>query len=410
MPFMDNNTIKKRLILKPVGLKYLDQFNQLLRYVFQVTNNDLLESGYDDGEIVRAKRPILKNAEVIGWFNDEQLVSQLCIYPCEVNIHGKIFSMGGLTGVGTYPEYANMGLMSDLIRTGLRIMKEKNQCISYLYPYSIPYYRRKGWEIMSDHLTYVLKDSQIPKNELVSGFVERLAVTDKDVIDIYDKFAHSNHGSLIRKEQEWEEYWRWENEEERIAAVYYDKDHNPKGYILYWIADEIFHIKDIIYLDQEARKGLWNFVYAHYSMVTEVHGNIYKNEPIHFLLDDGEIKETIEPYFMARIVDVKTFLSNFPFEETEVFTPFHFIISDPVAKWNNDTFGIIRNKDNDYEVVSEKVGKPVYIDIQTLTTMMMSYRSPYYLQKIERIRTDNTTIQTLEQIIPKEQPYFSDYF
>lgn len=407
---MDRDKIRERLTLKPFGLEYIDQFNELLRYVFQVTNNDIQQSGYEDGEIVKSKRPILKNAEVIGWFNDDQLISQLCIYPCQVNIHGKIFSMGGLTGVGTYPEYANLGLMNDLIKSGLQIMKDKEQWVSYLYPYSIPYYRRKGWEIMSDHLTFTIKDSQIPKNVEVKGFVERLAVTDKDVILVYDKFARSNHGALIRGKQEWEEYWRWENEDERIAAVYYDKDDIPQGYILYWIEEDVFHIKDIIYLNQEARIGLWNFIYAHYSMVDEVQGNIYKNDPIHFMLDDGQIKETIEPYYMARIVDVTGFLNNFPFKDSEVFTPFHFVISDPIAEWNQGVFGLVKDEYGGLKLIREEVGKAVYLDIQTLSTMFMSYRSPSYLSRIERLKADDDIIEILEQIIPDNQPYFSDYF
>lgn len=407
---MERNKIRERLTLKPFGLEYIDQFNELLRYVFQVTNSDIQESGYEDGEIVKSKRPILKNADVIGWFNEDQLVSQLCIYPCQVNIHGKIFSMGGLTGVGTYPEYANLGLMNDLIKSGLQIMRDKGQWISYLYPYSIPYYRRKGWEIMSDHLTFTIKDSQIPKNVGVKGFAERLPVTDKDVIAVYDKFARSNHGALIRGKQEWEEYWRWENEDERTAAVYYDKDDVPQGYILYWIEEDIFHIKDIIYLNQEARVGLWNFVYAHYSMVDEVQGNIYKNDPLHFLLDDGQIKETIEPYYMARIVDVTEFLNNFPFKESDIFTPFHFVVSDSIAEWNNGVFGLYKNEQGKLALTNEVVGKAVYLDIQTLTTMFMSYRSPSYLHKIERIEADSSTLEILEQIIPDNQPYFSDYF
>ena len=56
------------------------------------------------------------------------------------------------------------------------------------------------------------------------------------------------------------------------------------------------------------------------------------------------------------------------------------------------------------------MGKAVYLDIQTLTTMFMSYRSPSYLHKIERIEADSSTLEILEQIIPDNQPYFSDYF
>ncbi|MDD2646307.1 MAG: GNAT family N-acetyltransferase [Bacteroides sp.] len=407
---MERNKIREQLTLKPVSLKYIDQFNELLRYVFQVTNSELEESGYEDGEIIKAKRPILQNAEVFGWFNKDQLVSQICIYPCQVNIHGKIFQMGGITGVGTYPEYTNMGLMSDLIRRSLEKMKESQQLVSYLYPYSIPYYRRKGWEIMSDHITFKIKDTQIPDYNKIKGFVEREDVDHPDVLKVYDQFAHSNHGALVRSQLEWEEYWRWDNEEERIAAIYYNMKGEPTGYLFYWISDDIFHIMDMVYLNQEARKGLWNFVKAHDSMIDEVQGHIYKNETLAFLLDDSQITETIEPYFMARIVDVEDFLLEYPFRELETIKPFHFVISDPLAKWNEGIFSIHANKKGKVQVSREKIGKPVTIDIQTLTCMLLSYRRPYYLHKIERLKTDSETLGYLQRIIPNEQPYFGDYF
>mgnify|MGYP003623254581 FL=1 len=132
-----------------MNLDHLDQYNRLLRYAFQVTNRDLFNSGYEEGELLRSKRPVLEHANVIGWFNGDKLVSQLSVYPCRVNIHGVTMRMGGLTGVGTYPEYANLGLMSELIKMGLSGMRERGEWISYLYPYSIPFYRKKGWEIMS---------------------------------------------------------------------------------------------------------------------------------------------------------------------------------------------------------------------------------------------------------------------
>lgn len=68
----------------------------------------------------------------------------------------------------------------------------------------------------------------------------------------------------------------------------------------------------MFYLNQEARNGLWNFISAHFSMVYWVKGDIFKNEPLSFLLDDSEITETIAPFFMARIVDVKEFLLEYP--------------------------------------------------------------------------------------------------
>lgn len=405
---MIREKVRERLELKPVTLKHINQFNGLLRYVFQVTNEELQKSGYEDGELVRSKRPMLKQADAFGWFDQDKLVSQICIYPYEVNIHGRIFKMGGLTGVGTYPEYSGLGLMNDLIRTGLQKMRKHHQWISYLYPYSIPYYRDKGWEIMSDHMTFKVKDSQLPHKVEVPGFVERVGVGHSDVLQTYDRFARQTHGALIRNSLAWEEYWRWENEEERSAAVYYEDPHEPSGYLIYWIEDDVFHIKEMVYLNQEARRGLWNFIHAHYSMIDEVRGHIYKNEPLAFYLDDSQIEETIEPYMMARIVDVKEFLRRYPF--VDFYEPFHFVVSDPLAGWNNGVFGISGRKDGENIVTDKPVGGAVELDIRTLTATLMNYRLASFFAEMERLKTDIETLKLLESMITSQQPYFSDYF
>ena len=145
---------QRNLKMRPVENKYLEQYNQLLRYVFQVTEQDLHEVGWQEKEIIRAKFPTLEKADVLGWFDKENLVSQVAVYPMKVRVFQRTYEMGGLTGVGTYPEYSGQGLMHKLLEQALKNMRKRGQTISYLYPYSIPYYRRKGWEIISDKISY----------------------------------------------------------------------------------------------------------------------------------------------------------------------------------------------------------------------------------------------------------------
>lgn len=405
-----NFSIRDKLTIKPVTLEHLDQFNELLRYVFQVTSRDIEESGYEKhDELLREKRPVLQDAEVIGWFNDDKLVSQLCIYPCKVNIHNTLFDMAGLTGVGTYPEYANLGLMNDLIQIALQKMRDNKQWISYLYPYSIPFYRKKGWEIFSEYIVFNLKDFQLPRYDTQPGFVERLDVDERDVILVYDQFSRLNHGALIRSQLSWDEYWRWENENERTAAVYYDQNRTPLGVMFYWINNDILYIKDLFYLNQEARKGLWNFVYAHYSMVDKVKGRIYRHDPLAFQLQDSKIVETIEPYYMARIVDVGEFLKAYPFKVIPK-QPFHFVVTDPVAKWNNGIFSVYSDEAGHIMIDNQPRGKAIELSIQTLSSMLMSFRRPQFFFDYEYLKTDQAMIAILEAMLPTQQPYFSDYF
>ena len=288
--------------MKPVGSEYMEQYNALLRYVFQVTEQELSSIGWQEREIIRAKFPTMEKADVIGWFDNDTLVSQVAVYPMHVRIFGQTYAMGGLTGVGTYPEYSNMGLMHKLLEQALKNMKERGQDICYLYPYSIPYYRRKGWEIISDKISYEIKDYQLPKNHQVPGDVRRVDTEGEELKETYKRYAMRTHGAILRDDLAWNEYWLWDSDD-IMAAVYYNEKNEPDGYVIYWIAKEVFHIKDMIFNNEEARTGLWNFVAAHFSMINQVEGDTYTDEPLAFLLEDASIKEVISPYFMGRIVE-----------------------------------------------------------------------------------------------------------
>lgn len=400
---------KKQLKIKKVGLEHLTQYNQLLRYVFQVTYRDLHQIGWEEDEIIRAKSPALEQADVLGWFDGDKLISQAAVYPLQVRIFNKTYEMGGLTGVGTYPEYANQGLMHKLLYQALENMKKRGQSISFLYPYSIPYYRRKGWEIISDKITYEINDYQLPKNKQVPGEIERVAVDSEQVKKAYERFALQTHGALLRNDLLWNEYWLWEPDD-MMAAIYYNTEEEPDGYVLYRIADEVFHIKDMIFINEEARSGLWNFISAHFSMISKVIGNTYTDEPLAFLLEDADIKETISPYYMARIVDLEKFIAQYPFKPDTADREWTFMMDDPMLSWNQGVFTLRITAEGKGEVTRVSAKSNDKIDIQTMATMLLGYKRPDYLHKIGRIACAPETIDMLEDAIEQQAPYFSDYF
>ena len=329
----------------------------------------------------------------------------------QVNIEGVLYDMGGVTGVTTYPEYSGRGLIHTLVVKILEIMRERGQSISYLYPYSIPFYRKKGWEVVSDKLAFSIKDTQLPKHRPVPGMVERVDTEHEDLKNVYEYFAYQHHGALIRDSLAWDEYWRWEVDDV-IAAVYYDSSHKPLGSLVYHIENEIFYIKEMIYLNKEAYHGLWNYVSAHFSMITEVRGDNYTGEPMAFLFEDSEITETIAPYYMARIVDVPAFLSRYTFREAPEKLRLHLRVHDPLAPWNDNTF-LVRWKDE--ETICEIAEEGPYpnlieLDIQTLTAMLMGYKRPTYLYENERLKMEYYLVDVLEKLISNDKPYFSDYF
>lgn len=401
--------MNKNLKMMVVDKKYMEQYNALLRYVFQVTDSELTSIGWQEKEIIRAKYPTMEKADVIGWFDGDNLVSQVAVYPMQVNIFGKTYAMGGLTGVGTYPEYSNMGLMHKLLEQALKNMKEKKQYISYLYPYSIPYYRRKGWELISDRISYEVQDYQLPKTHQVTGTVRRVATDSEILQQTYSIYSSHTHGAIIRDELAWNEYWLWDKDD-IVAAIYYNEKDQPDGYIIYWIENEVFHVKDMIFNNEEARIGLWNFISAHFSMIDKVEGNIFSNEPLAFLLEDGNIKEVISPYFMGRIVDFCSFIENYPFKPDETDRSWKFTMTDPIMDCNRGNFQLNISKDGKAKAFKIQEQCTDKISTQTMTTMLMGYKRPGYLAKIGRIIAPEEVIDMLEDAIEQQSPYISDYF
>ena len=402
--------LEDRLKMRRLTTDDTAQYNALLRYAFQVTDSELAAIGWDQKDMEKSKKPVLKKTESFGFFDGDKLASQISIYPMQVNIYGRMYKMGGVTGVATYPEYSQHGLMSRLIKEALQNMRENHQSISMLYPYFIPYYRKKGWEIVTDIMTYTIKDTQLPKRRRTEGMVERVPIDSEDIRIVHDQFTAKRHGALKRNDLEWEEYWRWEADDV-LVAVYYNLKEEPTGYLVYYISNDVFRIKEFVYINEEAYHGLWNYISAHFSMIDKVVGNNYTNEPMAFLLEDSEIQEEIKPYMMARIVDFEAFIRKFPFDIISMYDDLHFIIEDPVMECNNGDFSL--RWDAKGETIVERGGtrgRTVRCNIQTLTTMFFGYRRPSYLRRIERLEADDEAVRILEDILPIDQPYFSDYF
>ena len=106
---------RQDLEIRPLGPEHVQQFNELLAYVFQITDADIEESGYD------SKKEMIKSETTdFGLIQSLRLVSQdhrpakspfILVKSTSTE---RITKWAALTGVGTYPEYAGHGLMQEL--------------------------------------------------------------------------------------------------------------------------------------------------------------------------------------------------------------------------------------------------------------------------------------------------------
>ena len=91
--------------------------------------------------------------------------------------------------------------MKRLMIQGLTQMHKEGKSFALLYPYSIPLYHHLGWEIISNKISYNIKDRQIPTKVSAPGYVRRVAYTEFH--ELHSHFASITHGCLFRNALAW---------------------------------------------------------------------------------------------------------------------------------------------------------------------------------------------------------------
>lgn len=365
--------------------------------------------------------------QIWGAFIEGNLASKMAILPLETYIHGKTFAMGGIASVATWPEYRRQGLVAKLLIRGLEIMKQNGQTLSFLAPFSFPFYRKYGWEIHGEYKKYNVKVEQLPKVK-GKGRMERITKENEGIRSLYESFARGFNGTLKRNDSWWENRI-FTNRSKGGVALYRDEPGEPKGYLYYHVWEKKMTIHEMVYLDHDCYLGLWEFIAQHDSMIKEVELEAHNRDPLPLLVDDPTFEQKVVPYFMVRIVDVKTLLEEYPFnwqsEDEQAFLH----ITDKQADWNNGTFLVQPKRSEEqgnhagqnsvtfYPQKQTELScahppkKGLSCDIQTLSTLLIGYQRPAVLHELGRLKGESQEVEQWEKLLPQGRTtYLMDFF
>ncbi|WP_054955098.1 GNAT family N-acetyltransferase [Paenibacillus dakarensis] len=359
----------------------------------------------------RKKR--FKPEQYWGVFEEGALQAKLTLIPFQVHMQGRVVEMGGIAGVATWPENRRKGHVAALLKHALETMKNQGQTISFLHPFSIPFYRKFGWELFTDFKKYNITADKFPSKKAVSGKIVR-GVTDISVYNsLYNSFAKGYNGTLVRDED-----W-WENsvfDSSLFRAVYYTADDEPQGYVLYKIKDKELICDEFIFMNEEARSALWTFFANHDSRIDQVKLIMVPSDDLlPFMLPNPYIIQETVPYFMARIVDVQSFIKQYTFtgkRDSEV--RLTILVNDPTAPWNEGCWNLTVDEAGRADLIKlsieEETAPQLALDIQALTALLMGYKRPRELAQMDCLHGEALIIDLFESIIPYEKTWLLDHF
>ncbi|NDI36247.1 GNAT family N-acetyltransferase [Chengkuizengella sediminis] len=364
-------------------------------------------------QLTEEKKKIKQKRKMIGYFNDNKLLAKLEMIDFKVWIDDKVWSMGGVAGVATWPEHRRGNKVKELLHISLQMLRDQKISISFLHPFQIGFYRKYGWELFCNELQI-----NIPVNDLTflnlverEGHVTRVDVTENLLIlnEVYEQFAKKYNGMLERSK----EWWKDSVLPDQNCAGYYNHDSQLMGYILYEINNGKLIVQEFISLNVEAKKGLWNFICQHDSMITEVELTCSNHDNILFMLPNPKVRSRLDPYFMARIVDIELFLSQYHFNECDESVIIH--LTDDFALWNQGTVIIKKGNATFYPVkegsnCTHPPKKGLHINIGPFTALLLGYKTAFELSEIGMIHGTDKEMGILQSVITKNKTFFYDYF
>ncbi|MCK8489088.1 GNAT family N-acetyltransferase [Paenibacillus sp. MBLB2552] len=346
-----------------------------------------------------------------GAFENGELLAKLMLLPLHLYVQGRPIPMGGIAGVATWPEHRRSGLVRELLAVALRQMNEQGQILSCLHPFSIPFYRKFGWEVHTDYKKYTMNIDSFPSKTLTTGSVKRDIKNIELLNEIYHSFARQYNGMLVRDEEWWK---RMVLGEEGHTAVYYAESGQPEGYLLYQVKNRELVISEFVFLNETARQGLWTYLANHDSMVTQVvFDRVPADDLLPFLLRDPRCKQETVPYFMARIVNAAAFVAEYSFAVPAATSPIRLSlrIEDGFAPWNEGNWQLAVSPEGKGSLTpANPADFGLVCDIQTLTALLLGYKRPREMFACGKLSGPGTDAETLERLIPLSQTALLDFF
>jgi predicted acetyltransferase len=200
------------------------------------------------------------------WVGEEngRLTAGCHLYHFEQWIGGVRFPMMGLGTVAISATERRRGLAGELVAAGLRHARERGETVSALYPFRTSFYQRLGYALAGEVVQYRLPPNAFPDHEGRRRVeLAESAEARAQVAAIYDRWAPTQTGQLVRPEHGWEPVWQRGT---RHGALYRGEDGRGSGYLVFRYHIDAqrggrgVEVEECVSLDTTARLALYGWL------------------------------------------------------------------------------------------------------------------------------------------------------
>ncbi|QDG49409.1 GNAT family N-acetyltransferase [Persicimonas caeni] len=305
-----------------------------------------------------------------GRFDDGELVSSASWYPFEMYLHGEATTVGGLASVVSAAASRRRGHVRALLAHGLETLRDDGVAWCLEYPFDTRYYRRFGWETVSNGFFFELPVERFARFDSPPA-IERVELEGESleqIGDIYAKWAANYNFTMARDEGVRDDWTRilegppWlENSPRFVFAM-------KRAYVVIKLErdgdSEHLTVLDYAFSTPAGRLDIFGFMNHFAGQVDTVRLQLPADDP---LVMEWTNFIVAHPHPLhARVVDVASALSGLKADEG---LAFNVAVRDDFCAWNA---GVFRVSVDGGVTHAEAVDAPaeLSVDVRALAQML----------------------------------------
>lgn len=246
--------------------------------------------------------------------DDETLMSLMYSVSLRASYFGKFVPCAGAGMVATLPMYRRKGCVRKMYEAVFEGMKENGEIFSYIYPFSYSYYRKFGYEQISEKYVLTFPMSAFGCVEANCGGI--LLDNEKDfekLKNVYTKYALTVQAAFDRSGAMWEKKLTLDPYNGGMHTyLWYNSAGEEKGYLTMTLEDGALTVWDMAYLGNEGLRGILGFLRGFAGRADRVtFKNVSRDCPLRYVLKEYSCSSgSLSSWFMARVADVKGAFEN----------------------------------------------------------------------------------------------------
>jgi predicted acetyltransferase len=329
---------------------------------------------------------------------DGKLASIMGSFPFTVRLNGSPVKMAGVTQVGTLPGYRRQGLLRKTMSRAYEQMQERDQPFAILWASMGAIYQRFGYGLASEGVRYRYdpRVAGLQFGEEPAGSVSVETVEDgyPTARMLYIEYAADRNLHIHRARALWQVgIFRGDKAKGPVrVAIYRNADGEARGHIVYQVAhqrydtpgpDQAMSVRDFVYLDLEAWRGLWEYIRKHDLVRSVEIDGVAPDDPApDLLLEPRVLDRRVQDGIWMRVINAEKGLPARPYATRgELVID---ISGDTMCPWNEGRW-LLETDGRTTDVRRTDRAADITVTPNALATLIAGCRTATHLTRIGRM-------------------------